>query len=119
MFSNTNSIINVDTGQGKSLCAILPQLLFPNSVTVVISPLKRLMASQVKEYQYWGIRHVVTILGKHSGKLMIAGRIEPDQRFLAPHLRSTSKGPQNLPDPLTRDWYNPRKFISSRHKRVW
>ena len=43
--NNTNSIINVGTGQGKTLCAILPQLLFPNSVTVVISPLKRLMAS--------------------------------------------------------------------------
>jgi superfamily II DNA helicase RecQ len=78
---NTNSIINVGTGQGKSLCAILPQLLFPNSVTIVISPLKRLMASQVKEYQYWGIRRVMTILGKHSDKLTIAGRIEPDRCF--------------------------------------
>jgi ATP-dependent helicase YprA (DUF1998 family) len=56
--NNTNSIINVGTGQGKNLCAILPQLLFPNSVTIVISPLKRLMASQVKECHNWGIRAV-------------------------------------------------------------
>jgi hypothetical protein len=61
--NDKNSIINVGTGQGKTRCTVLPQLLFSNSVTVVSSPLKRLMASQVKEYQYWGIRHVVTTLG--------------------------------------------------------
>jgi hypothetical protein len=61
--NNNNSIINVGTGQGKTQCTVLPQLLFPNSVTIVSSPLKCLMASKVKEYQYWGIRHVMTILG--------------------------------------------------------
>jgi hypothetical protein len=39
--NNMNSIINAGTGQGKTRCAILPQLLFPNSVTVVSSSTHR------------------------------------------------------------------------------
>jgi hypothetical protein len=55
-----NSIINVGTGQGKTLCGILPHHLFPDSVSVIGSPLKRLMVSQAKEYEDWGI-HAVAI----------------------------------------------------------
>jgi superfamily II DNA helicase RecQ len=55
-----NSLINVGTGQGKTLCGILPHLLLPDSVSVIVSPLKRLMVSQVKEYEDWGI-HAVAI----------------------------------------------------------
>jgi hypothetical protein len=51
-----SSIVNVGTGQGKTLCGILAQFLDPGSISVIISPLKRLMAMQVKEYGDWGLR---------------------------------------------------------------
>jgi superfamily II DNA helicase RecQ len=57
--NNRAAIINVGTGQGKTLCGILPQLLHPDSVSIVLSPLKRLMAVQAKEYVEWGIKAVV------------------------------------------------------------
>jgi hypothetical protein len=50
-----SSIVNVGTGQGKTLCGILAQFLDPGSISVIISPLKRLMVMQVKEYGDWGL----------------------------------------------------------------
>ncbi|KAF8982567.1 hypothetical protein BDQ17DRAFT_1227707, partial [Cyathus striatus] len=40
--TNKDTIINVGTGYGKTFCMILPVLLSPNSVSFVVSPLKKL-----------------------------------------------------------------------------
>lgn len=42
-----DSIITAGTGSGKTLCMIIPILLRPGTVTMTISPLKRLQATQV------------------------------------------------------------------------
>ena len=39
-----SSIVNVGTGQGKTLCGILAELIDRSSLFVIIFPLKRLMA---------------------------------------------------------------------------
>ena len=50
-----DSIITAGTGTGKTLCLFIPILLRPNSISITISPLKRLQATQVRvggsEYQ--------------------------------------------------------------------
>jgi hypothetical protein len=51
----------------------------------------------------------------HFGTALTQARDRGQDRARSMLLSSTfalpKKGPQNLPDPLTRDWYNPRKFI--------
>ncbi|KAF8272466.1 hypothetical protein EI94DRAFT_1796088 [Lactarius quietus] len=47
MMSGQDSLIDVGTGAGKTLCMILPCLLAPNTMAVVFSPLNRLQAVQV------------------------------------------------------------------------
>jgi ATP-dependent helicase YprA (DUF1998 family) len=42
-----DSIVTAGTGSGKTLCIIMPILLRPGTVTMTISPLKRLQATQV------------------------------------------------------------------------
>jgi hypothetical protein len=48
-------IVDVGTGYGKTLCTILPHLLLPFSISVVVSPLKRLQVLQVDEFRRWGL----------------------------------------------------------------
>jgi hypothetical protein len=47
-----NCIIDVDTGYGKTLDTILPHLLLPLSISIVVSPLKRLQVLQVWSVSY-------------------------------------------------------------------
>ncbi|KAF9219321.1 hypothetical protein BS17DRAFT_789494 [Gyrodon lividus] len=43
-----DSIITAGTGSGKTLCIIIPLLLRPESISITVSPLKRLQATQVR-----------------------------------------------------------------------
>jgi superfamily II DNA helicase RecQ len=43
--SGKDSLIDIGTGTGKTLCMILACLLFPDTMAIVFSPLKRLQAS--------------------------------------------------------------------------
>jgi ATP-dependent helicase YprA (DUF1998 family) len=40
-------LVNSGTGSGKTLCLIIPNLLYPNTSSMTISPLKRLQILQV------------------------------------------------------------------------
>ncbi|KAJ7626970.1 P-loop containing nucleoside triphosphate hydrolase protein [Roridomyces roridus] len=54
-------IVDCGTGSGKTLCQILPNLLFPTTSSLTISPLKRLQVVQVRdaaEFESWGIKTV-------------------------------------------------------------
>ncbi|KAF8432233.1 P-loop containing nucleoside triphosphate hydrolase protein, partial [Boletus edulis BED1] len=53
-----DSIITAGTGTGKTLCLFIPILLRPNSISITISPLKRLQVTQVSESENYGIRTV-------------------------------------------------------------
>ena len=44
------------TGYGKSMCFILPPLIVPNKISLVISPLRGLMISQVASLSERGIK---------------------------------------------------------------
>ena len=57
IMSGQDALIDVGTGYGKTLCMIAPSLLdSPGSISIVISPLKRLQAVQVLEFERYGIR---------------------------------------------------------------
>ena len=47
LLAGRDCLINAGTGSGKTLCMVLPALLDPTSVSLVISPLKRLQILQV------------------------------------------------------------------------
>ncbi|KAG1721428.1 P-loop containing nucleoside triphosphate hydrolase protein [Suillus paluster] len=53
-----DSIITAGTGSGKTLCIIIPILLCPGTVTMTISPLKWLQATQVLESVKYGINTI-------------------------------------------------------------
>ena len=40
-------IVDSGTGSGKTLCQIIPNLLHPNTISITVSPLKRLQILQV------------------------------------------------------------------------
>ncbi|KAF8158781.1 P-loop containing nucleoside triphosphate hydrolase protein [Mycena galopus ATCC 62051] len=48
--SGRDSFVIARTGYGKTLCIAIPLLLEPNSVTLTISPLKRLQTMQVQDF---------------------------------------------------------------------
>ncbi|KAF8803590.1 hypothetical protein BYT27DRAFT_7109423 [Phlegmacium glaucopus] len=50
-----DSVIDVGTGSGKTICSILPCLLDPKGLSIVITPLKCLQAVQVIEVARYGI----------------------------------------------------------------
>jgi ATP-dependent helicase YprA (DUF1998 family) len=51
LISGQDTLVDVGTGYGKTLCMIIPCLLdSPGSISIVISPLKRLQAVQVLEF---------------------------------------------------------------------
>jgi Rad3-related DNA helicase len=54
--SGKDVLIDAGTGYGKTFCMILPCLLCPETITVIISPLKRLQAVQVLEFERYGIK---------------------------------------------------------------
>jgi ATP-dependent helicase YprA (DUF1998 family) len=56
--SGQDSLIDVGTGNGKTLCMILPCLLSPKTISVVISPLKRLQAVQVLNFERYHVKTV-------------------------------------------------------------
>ena len=47
LLAGKDCLINAGTGSGKTLCMVLPALLDPTSISLVISPLKRLQILQV------------------------------------------------------------------------
>jgi ATP-dependent helicase YprA (DUF1998 family) len=59
VMSGQDTLVDVGTGYGKTLCMIIPCLLdSPGSISIVISPLKRLQAVQVLEFEHYGINTV-------------------------------------------------------------
>jgi hypothetical protein len=56
LISGQDTLVDVGTGYGKTLCMIIPCLLdSPGLISIVISPLKRLQAVQVLEFERYGI----------------------------------------------------------------
>ncbi|KAJ6592211.1 II DNA helicase [Mycena vulgaris] len=51
-----HSVIDSGTGSGKTLCQIIPSLLYPDTTSITVSPLKRLQILQAAEFERWGIR---------------------------------------------------------------
>ncbi|KAJ7677144.1 P-loop containing nucleoside triphosphate hydrolase protein [Mycena olivaceomarginata] len=51
-------VVDSGTGSGKTLCQIIPNLLFPDTTSVTVSPLKRLQILQAAEFVRWGIKTV-------------------------------------------------------------
>ncbi|KAF9234844.1 P-loop containing nucleoside triphosphate hydrolase protein, partial [Melanogaster broomeanus] len=58
MLQQRDSVIIAGTGAGKTLCLLIPMLLRPGSISITISPLKRLQTSQVLECQKYAISTV-------------------------------------------------------------
>ena len=59
LISGQDTLVDVGTGYGKTLCMIRPCLLdSPGSISIVISPLKRLQAVKVLEFERYGIKTV-------------------------------------------------------------
>ena len=56
VMSGRDSVIIVGTGSGKTACMMLPLLLDPGSLSVVISPLKRLQMNQVRSMYFLRIQ---------------------------------------------------------------
>ncbi|KAJ7805721.1 P-loop containing nucleoside triphosphate hydrolase protein [Mycena olivaceomarginata] len=50
--------VDSGTGSGKTLCQIILNLLYLNTTSITISPLKRLQILQATEFERWGIRTV-------------------------------------------------------------
>ncbi|KII92674.1 hypothetical protein PLICRDRAFT_172734 [Plicaturopsis crispa FD-325 SS-3] len=51
-----DSVVVAGTGTGKTLIAAIPLLLHPETISIMISPLKRLQSSHVKSYAKLGVR---------------------------------------------------------------
>lgn len=58
LISGQDCLVDVGTGYGKTLCMIIPCLLLPKSISMIVSPLKRLQAVQVVEFESYGIKTV-------------------------------------------------------------
>ncbi|KAI9442063.1 P-loop containing nucleoside triphosphate hydrolase protein [Lactarius psammicola] len=56
--SGQDSLIDVGTGAGKTLCMVLPCLLVPDTMAIVFSPLKRLQAVQVLVFSCFQIKAI-------------------------------------------------------------
>lgn len=55
ILAGRDTILNASTGAGKTMLITLPMLLRPDSISITISPLKRLMASQAAELRRYGL----------------------------------------------------------------
>jgi hypothetical protein len=58
IMSEQDSLIDVGTGAGKTLCMILPCLLTPTTMAVVFSPLKHLQVVQVLTFSWYNIKAI-------------------------------------------------------------
>ncbi|KAH9160732.1 II DNA helicase [Lactarius sanguifluus] len=58
IMSGQDSLIDVGTGAGKTLCMILPCLLAPDTIAIIFSPLKRLQSVQVLSFARYGIKAI-------------------------------------------------------------
>ena len=58
LLSGQDVLVDVGTGYGKMICMILPCLLYSATISMVISPLKRLQAVQLLEFERYGIKTV-------------------------------------------------------------
>ncbi|KAF8836266.1 hypothetical protein BDN67DRAFT_911520 [Paxillus ammoniavirescens] len=47
ILNGRNSVITAGTGSGKTLCILIPLLLHLKTISITISPLKRLQTTQV------------------------------------------------------------------------
>ena len=56
IMSGRDSLIDVGTGYGKTLCVIIFCLLNSENLFVIFSPLERLQAVQVLEFECYGIK---------------------------------------------------------------
>ncbi|KAH9011631.1 II DNA helicase [Lactarius pseudohatsudake] len=56
--SGQDSLIDVGTGAGKTLCMVLPCLLAPDDMAIIFSPLKRLQAVQVLTFARYQIKAI-------------------------------------------------------------
>ena len=56
IMTGKDSLVDVGTGYGKTLCIIIPCLLDPENLSMIFSPLKRLQAVQVIEFEKYGIK---------------------------------------------------------------
>jgi len=59
ILAGRDTILNARTGAGKTMLIILPMLLRPGSISITVSPLKRLMASQAEELGRYGVRAAI------------------------------------------------------------
>ena len=59
VLAGRDTILNASTGAGKTMLINLPMLLRPASISITISPLKRLMASQAAELRRCGLRAAI------------------------------------------------------------
>ena len=48
LLHGSDVLIAAGTGSGKTMCLLIPMLLRPGSMSITISPLKRLQATQVR-----------------------------------------------------------------------
>ena len=68
-----DTILNASTGAGKTMLIILPMLLRPGSISITVSPLKRLMSSQAAELSRYGLRAAIVNEGtSHDPELFTA-----------------------------------------------
>src|SRR5258705_224467 len=59
LMSGQDSLVDVGTGYGKTLCMILPCLLdSPGTISIVISPLNRHQVVQLLEFERYGMKTV-------------------------------------------------------------
>ena len=58
IMSGQDSLIDVGTGAGKTLCMILPCMISPETMAIVFSPLKRLQAVQVLAFSRYQIKAI-------------------------------------------------------------
>lgn len=58
IMSGQDSLVDVGTGAGKTMCMILPCLLAPATVAIVFSPLKRLQTVQVLGFAHYQINAI-------------------------------------------------------------
>ena len=56
--SGQDLLIDVGTGAGKTLCMVLPCMLAPNTMAIVLSPLKQLQAVQVLVFARYQIKAI-------------------------------------------------------------
>jgi superfamily II DNA helicase RecQ len=58
IMSGQDSLVDVGTGAGKTLCMILPCMIAPEMMAIVFSPLKRLQAVQVLAFSCYQIKAI-------------------------------------------------------------